>query len=100
MYSGAGADLDEGQAAVLAAATAALKTPSHRLVMVGEEAGIQLILRAMTSTAPLRDRVMAVVSLGGLLGGLEQEGPLGHSVVQDWMATWFQHKDWIPKLCE
>jgi hypothetical protein len=86
-------DLEAAAAAILTAATEAHSGPAHRIIFVGEEAGVALILRAMVSSAPLRDRVLAVVSLGGAQGGLvTEEGDLGPEATADWMAAWFTHR--------
>ena len=85
-------DPEGATAAIMAAAEGALSTAAHRLIFVGEEAGIQRILGALVASAPLRDRVLAVVSLGGVLGGLDEEGPLSRAVLSDWMEAWFQHR--------
>jgi hypothetical protein len=86
------ADEEGGRAAVGDAAADVLETAAHRVIFVGEEAGIQFILAALVASAPLRDRVLAVVSVGGVLGCLEEEGSLSHAVLSDWMDAWFQHR--------
>lgn len=86
-------DLERAEAAVLTAAIDALTGPAHRIIFVGEEAGVTMTLRAMVSSAPLRDRVLAVVSLGGLQGGLEaEEGAFAQETQTDWMEAWFKHR--------
>lgn len=67
---------------VVRQATRSLQDPAARAVFVGEGAGIASVLRALTADSGLRDRTLAVVSMGGELGGPEHE---------DWMGAWFTH---------
>ncbi|MEZ4238871.1 MAG: hypothetical protein R3F59_22505 [Myxococcota bacterium] len=47
-----------------------------RLVLVGEEAGVARLLGALADAADLRDQVVAVLSIGGVIGGrTDEEGP-------------------------
>ncbi len=68
--------------------------PSARFVLVGEEAGIQTVLRLMNAKAALRDRVLAVVSVGGTLqGSADEGGPLSDVALTDWMGAHFTHHE-------
>jgi len=51
----------------------ALESPSDRLVLIGEGAGIQVIIRAMHAHPGLRDRVLAVISLGGQITQTDEQ---------------------------
>ncbi len=67
-------------------------SPADRLVVVGAGLGIQVVLRVLVRDPGLRDRVIAVVSVGGVLAGMpDEEGALGQAAVKDWMARWFGH---------
>jgi hypothetical protein len=71
----------------------ALPNVSDRCVLVGEGAGIVHILNALRDRAMLRDQVVAVVSIGGIIGGLEGEtGVLGTMAREDWLEAWFKHR--------
>jgi hypothetical protein len=59
----------------------AMSTPSDRIVFVGQGAGIPIILRAMHAHPGLRDRVLAVVSVGGDITVSEAQ--------RQWMAEHF-----------
>ncbi len=62
------------------------------LVLVGEEAGIVAILRVLLDDPELRDRVLAVVSIGGIIGGDPAEtGELGPGARSDWLGAHFAH---------
>jgi hypothetical protein len=62
------------------------------LVIVAAGAGAHFALRALAADPGLRDRIAAVVSVGGVLRGIPgQEGPLGEAAVADWMGRWFGH---------
>jgi hypothetical protein len=76
-----------------AALAAALATDERPLVLVGEEAGITAILRTLLEDPELRDRVLAVVSVGGVVGGdpAESEGPLTPAACADWLGANFAH---------
>jgi hypothetical protein len=61
-----------------------------RLVLVAEEAGVARLLRALVGAADLRDHVLAVVSVGGVVGGrTDEEGPYGEAACRDWLAAHF-----------
>ncbi len=70
-----------------------LERVEARGILVGEEAGIVGILNALRDRADLRDKILAVVSVGGIIGGLEgEDGPLGIVAREDWMQAWFSHQ--------
>ncbi|MEZ4322731.1 MAG: hypothetical protein R3F61_35010 [Myxococcota bacterium] len=76
------------------AAAEVMRDPTERLVLVGAEAGIQAVLRLMVARAPLRDRVLAVLSIGGVLvGDPDDDGPLGALRLTDWMEAHFTHHE-------
>ena len=67
-------------------------TPERRLIVAATGGAMPLVLRALADRVDLRDRVIAVVAVGGAVGGLpDQRGPLSASVADDWMAHNFQH---------
>jgi hypothetical protein len=68
--------------------------PSARFVLAGESSGVQTLLRLMNAKAALRDRVLAVVSIGGTLqGSADAEGPLSPASLEDWMGAHFTHHE-------
>ncbi|MEQ1567496.1 MAG: hypothetical protein ABMA64_17780, partial [Myxococcota bacterium] len=65
-----------------------------RLVLVGEEAGVTDLLRWLADDLELRDRTLAVVSVGGVIGGRGDEaGPYGEAACQDWLGAHFGQTD-------
>jgi hypothetical protein len=69
-----------------------VEAPADRVVIVAADTGIQAVLRVLVRDPGLRDRVLAVVSIGGVLGGLpDDDGPLGERALSDWMGRWFGH---------
>lgn len=83
--------LDAGVAAVVAAMKGATPDPADRLVLVGEAEGALLVLKALRGEPMLRDRVLGVVAVGGLLAGRPEEGSFGEPAVRDWMEAHFGH---------
>jgi len=72
---------------------AALPEMADRCILLGEESGVPRILNALKDRAALRDQVLAVISVGGVIGGREEDsGPLGITAREDWLAAWFQHR--------
>ncbi|MBW1880538.1 MAG: hypothetical protein JRI25_03975 [Deltaproteobacteria bacterium] len=59
-----------------------LEELSDRLVLVVTGPAIHLVLRALVDAPGLRDRLLAVVSVGGVVMGREGE-------LTDWMGRWF-----------
>ncbi|MEO0602227.1 MAG: hypothetical protein AAF211_12370, partial [Myxococcota bacterium] len=78
----------------VAEALDALLDDASPLVLVGEEAGLTWILQALPDQALLRERTVAVVSLGGVIGGRsdESEGRLSEMARTDWMRGNFRTK--------
>lgn len=65
----------------------------ERLVLVGVEAGVARLLRALVEHAEVRDQVLAVVSIGGIIAGVpDREGPLGEVACRDWLGAWFSQR--------
>lgn len=84
------APLPEQVESLRARLTALAPDAGVRVVVLAEEAGLILLLRAMQSDAGLRDLVAAVVSVGGsALGRPDEPGPFGERDARDWMETWF-----------
>lgn len=66
--------------------------PERRLIVAASGGAVPVLLRALAERVDLRDRVVAVVSVGGAVAGLpDQAGPLSAAVADDWMAHHFQH---------
>lgn len=66
--------------------------PERRLIVAATGGAMPILLRALAERVDLRDRVLAVVSVGGAVGGMpDQPGPLSAAVADDWMAHNFQH---------
>jgi len=65
-----------------------------RLVLVGEEAAVAALLRVLVDAGDVRDQVVAVVSLGGVIGGRTDEaGPFGGQACADWLHARFTQRD-------
>lgn len=65
---------------------------SDRLVLVGVGPGIQTILETMRTAPALRDRVDGVVSIGGIIRGLDgAEGHLAWDSCMQWLQNEFRH---------
>jgi hypothetical protein len=63
---------------------------SDRLVLVAEGTAIQVVLRALVDAVDIRDRVGAVLSIGGNIHGRPgDEGPFGEAVMRDWNGAHF-----------
>jgi hypothetical protein len=64
-----------------------------RLVLVAEEAGVTAALRGLVARADVRDQVVAVVSIGGVIGGrTDEQGELSEAACADWMGQWFAQR--------
>ncbi|MCB9680328.1 MAG: hypothetical protein H6733_02575 [Alphaproteobacteria bacterium] len=67
--------------------------PSARLVVVATGRDVPLLLRALAGHVAVRDRVAAVVSIGGaILGRPGDVGPLSEAACADWMDHHFRHE--------
>ena len=67
---------------------------SARAICVAEEAGTAALLGALADAADLRDLVLAVVSIGGVIGGrTDEEGPYGTAARTDWVEAHFNQLD-------
>ncbi len=64
------------------------------LVLVGEERGLTWILNALPDNALLRERTVAVLAIGGVIGGRSDvsEGALSEAVRRDWVRGNFRTK--------
>lgn len=63
-----------------------------RVVVVAAAEGAHVALRALAEAPPLRDRVVAVVAIGGVLRGRPgDDGPYGTAAVDDFMGHVFTH---------
>ena len=68
-------------------------TYEERVVLVAEGGEVQVMLEALHSHAPVRDQVEAVLSVGGVIQGLDGvDGPLGWDACTAWMQQRFLHK--------
>jgi hypothetical protein len=75
-------------------ATEALPDAGDRLVLAGEEAGVARLVHLLHDNDALRDRVVAVLSIGGVIGGRDDEdGPYGTAARADWMAASFRQRE-------
>ncbi len=75
-------------------ARSAAPGPGDRMVLAGEEAGVARIMRALHANGELRDKVVAVVSVGGVIGGRDDEdGPYGRAAAADWLAASFVQRE-------
>lgn len=67
-----------------------LVDPSVRIVVVAEEAAVSNVLRVLVANADLRDPLLALLSIGGVIGGrTDEEGPYGEVASRDWLAAHF-----------
>lgn len=67
--------------------------PSERIIVAGVGTGIIALLRALALAPDLRDRIVAVLSVGGTIGGWEgREGLLAPEVCRDWNEAHFRHE--------
>lgn len=63
------------------------------MVLVGEEAGVTAILDLLADNLAVRDRTLAVVSVGGVIGGKPAEkGRLSVAARQDWLQAHFNQR--------
>jgi len=68
--------------------------PEHgdHLVLVGVGEGMQIVLEALRASAVLRDQVLAVLSLGGIIGGLDdRDDAWSWEACTDWLQEHFRH---------
>lgn len=73
---------------------AACALPESRVILVAEEAAVAEILRMLVEHADVRDRVSAVVSVGGVIGGRhDEEGRYGEPSCRDWLEAHFTQGD-------
>lgn len=86
--------LPEGPEAARLALEGALERADTRLVLFAEGDAVPGVLQLLVDHAGLRDQVLAVVAVGGVIGGRTDiaEGPLTVASREDWMGRWFgQH---------
>ncbi len=84
--------MDEAVQSARAAISAVGERPDVRFVLVAEGRAVHVLLRLLAAHPGLRDRTLAVVSIGGTLAGLpDVDGVLGARSVEDWMGRWFGH---------
>ena len=67
--------------------------PDSRLVWVAEGRAIQVLLRALRGSVPVRDATVAVLSVGGSIRGESGDGPWGHTAMADWLGSHFNQVD-------
>jgi hypothetical protein len=71
--------------------------PGDQVILVGAGEGAHLAVRSLTTAIDLRDRVRAVLSVGGVVMGLpDDSSPYGARALTDWMAHWFRHEHLDP----
>lgn len=67
---------------------------SDRVVLVAEEAAVTDVLHLLVEDLGLREHVLAVVSLGGVIGGrTDEDGPYGEAKCQDWLGAHFRQTE-------
>ncbi|NCG18332.1 MAG: hypothetical protein GWP91_04875 [Rhodobacterales bacterium] len=87
------APLVDGVQAVGTALEQVIQTWRDRVIVVSEEAGTTLVLRTLAANGNFRDPLLAVLSVGGVVGGREgEEGPFGEKVCDDWVKAWFTYE--------
>jgi len=90
------APVEEAVERLCATLEAAAPDPGDRLVIVGEAEAVPLALRALVRIPLVRDRMLAFVSVGGVVRGRPGDtGPLGEAAQEDWLGHWFtpEHLD-------
>jgi hypothetical protein len=76
-----------------AALRAALRDPLGRMVVFAEGEAVLQLLRGLAEAADVRDRVIGVVSIGGVIGGLEgEDGPYGAAAARDFLDGRFDQR--------
>lgn len=66
------------------------QAPNERVILVAEEAAIAELLRMLVDHTDVRDRVSAVLSVGGVIGGRsDEEGRYSEAVCRDWLGAHF-----------
>jgi len=77
---------------VAAAISALIDSWQDRVVLLCESEGTALAIRALAQDGALRDPVLAVVSIGGVIGGrVGLSGQLGERACEDWLGAWFTY---------
>lgn len=66
--------------------------PGSRLVLVAVGEGIHAVLRALARDPGGRDRTLAVLSVGGVVQGTDEDAPWGRAVAVDWLGANFTHE--------
>lgn len=75
-----------------AACRVALGGPDRKLVIVAEETAVLQVLRGLAVAGDVRDRVFAVLSLAGAIGGrTDDDGDFGEARARDWLGANFSH---------
>lgn len=75
----------------LEARLVALAAAGTSMVLVGEEVGMTALLDLLPGNLAIRDRTMAVLSIGGVIGGKPgEDGRLSVDTRKDWMDAWFK----------
>lgn len=84
------ADAEAAAEAIGDALEAAAPEYGSRLIVAASGRAITPVLRALCERPDLRDRVYAVVSAGGAIGGLtSRDDAYGPSACEDWLGRWF-----------
>jgi hypothetical protein len=67
--------------------------PSRRLLVGSTGVGTAVLLRALVSDMDLRDRIVGVLAVGGVIGGWPAlGGPVGEARCADWLGARFRHE--------
>lgn len=81
-------------AGVVEAIDGALGDDGGHLLIGATGEGTTALLRAMAARWDLRDPIVGVLSVGGVVGGFPgRRGPLGGASCEDWNAAHFRHED-------
>jgi len=87
---------EEGEPGELAEALLALVgtlEADSRLIWIAEGRAVQVLLRALRGSVPVRDATVAVLSVGGSIRGEPGDGPWGQTVMTDWLGSHFNQID-------
>jgi len=68
-----------------------IQTPSDRFVCLGLGRGVPLLLQSLAEDPALRDRVYAVISVGGAIQGSGSHKLWGREAVQEWVSNRYDY---------
>jgi hypothetical protein len=92
--SWSGEDAEQAAVAVRDELQTLVPISANRVIVVAAADGVHVVLRALQGDPGLRDRVAAVVSVGGVVTGWPDDpGPFGADAVGTWMAQHYTQRE-------